>query len=68
MPGLAMITLSTVMLFLLGGLAAGFSAGLLGAGGGAILVPVLLYLLPEAGVGDAELVHAAIATSLAVMV
>lgn len=68
MPGLAMITLSTVMLFLLGGLAAGFSAGLLGAGGGAILVPVLIYLLPQAGVGDAELVHAAIATSLAVMV
>lgn len=68
MHGIATITLSTVMLFLLGGLAAGFSAGLLGAGGGAILVPVLIYLLPQAGVGDAELVHAAIATSLAVMV
>jgi uncharacterized membrane protein YfcA len=67
-PGLALITFSTVTLFLLGGLAAGFSAGLLGAGGGAILVPVLVYLLPQAGVGDAELMHAAIATSLAVMV
>ncbi len=68
MPGIAVITLSTALLFLLGGVAAGFSAGLLGAGGGAILVPVLVYLLPQAGGGDADVMHAAIATSLAVMV
>lgn len=68
LPGLAVITLSTALLFLLGGLAAGFSAGLLGAGGGAILVPVLVYLLPQASGSDADVMHSAIATSLAVMV
>lgn len=66
-PGLAVITMSAFLLFVAGGAAAGFSAGLLGAGGGAILVPVLFYLLPGTGNSD-DLMHTAVATSLAVMV
>lgn len=67
LPGLAVLTTSALLLFVAGGAAAGFSAGLLGAGGGAILVPVLYYVLPSAGNGS-ELMHTAVATSLAVMV
>lgn len=68
LPDFAIVTLSSALLLLLGGVAAGFSAGLLGAGGGAILVPVLFYLLPQVGSSDPDVMHAAIATSLAVMV
>ena len=34
---------------LFGGLAAGFITGLLGAGGGLVLVPLFLYVLPMLG-------------------
>ncbi|GIU27908.1 UPF0721 transmembrane protein [Shewanella colwelliana] len=46
----------------------GFMAGLLGIGGGVIAVPVLLYLLPKAGVAPEYLTHVAIATSLAAII
>lgn len=48
----------------LGGLV-GFLAGLLGIGGGLIIVPALLYLLPWVGIDSVHLTHVAIATSLA---
>lgn len=43
----------------------GFMAGLLGIGGGLIIVPALLYLLPWVGIESSQLTHVAIATSLA---
>ncbi len=53
-------------LFYLGtGALAGIMAGLLGIGGGFILVPVLLFLLPRSGVPQDIVMHAAIGTSLA---
>lgn len=67
LPGFAVLTMSAVVLLIAGGAAAGFSAGLLGAGGGAILVPVLYYLLPSTQ-GSSDVMHTAVATSLAVMV
>lgn len=53
------------MLYLAAGALAGVMAGLLGIGGGFIIVPVMLFLLPLSGVSDAFLMHAAIGTSLA---
>lgn len=50
------------------GAAVGFSAGLLGIGGGLIAVPALLYILPIAGVPQQNIPHVAIATSLAAII
>jgi uncharacterized protein len=47
------------------GVIAGYAAGLLGIGGGILLVPVLTWLLPQAGYPAGTVVPAAIATSLA---
>lgn len=47
---------------------AGLFAGMIGIGGGFSVVPVLNYLLPLAQVPDRQVMHVALATSLALMV
>ncbi|MDD3609306.1 MAG: sulfite exporter TauE/SafE family protein [Halothiobacillaceae bacterium] len=47
---------------------AGTAAGLLGIGGGLIMVPVLVFLFAQQGIGGEHLVHVAIGTSLAAIV
>ncbi|WP_417656401.1 sulfite exporter TauE/SafE family protein [Pseudidiomarina aestuarii] len=53
---------------LAGGVLAGTLAGMLGIGGGLIIVPLLIYLLPILGVDPQLVVQMAVATSLATIV
>ena len=46
------------------GMFVGFSAGLLGLGGGLVSVPALLYLLKFYGLPETHLMHIAVSTSL----
>ncbi|MDH5433093.1 MAG: sulfite exporter TauE/SafE family protein [Gammaproteobacteria bacterium] len=52
------------LIFSLSGAIAGFLAGLLGIGGGFIVVPVLLFALPLAGIQQQYIAHMAVGTSL----
>jgi uncharacterized membrane protein YfcA len=54
--------------YLLLGAVAGFFAGLLGVGGGAIMVPVLALMFAAQGFPDAHLMHLALGTSMATIV
>jgi hypothetical protein len=54
--------------FLATGALAGLAAGLLGIGGGAVIVPALLVVLPAFGAGGPWTPHQAVATSLATVV
>ena len=56
------------LLLLATGLMGGFLAGLLGIGGGFVVVPVLMLLLPAFGVASELVPQVAVATSLAAMV
>jgi len=59
------VSVTLALLLLASGLAAGILAGLLGVGGGLVLVAALALVLPGAGVPPAEVMHVALATSLA---
>lgn len=50
---------------LVAGAAAGFAGGLFGIGGGFVVVPALIFLLPLVGVVPDEIAHVAVGTSLA---
>lgn len=54
-----------IIIFIITGLTAGLLAGLLGIGGGLVIVPVLVLVFSQAGLGAGEAVHIAIATSIA---
>lgn len=47
------------------GAAAGFAGGLFGIGGGFVVVPALMFLLPLIGVAPEQTAHVAVGTSLA---
>lgn len=57
--------LLSVLAFLATGAVAGLLAGLLGIGGGMVIVPALVFLLPGLGVPPAVLTQMAVGTSLA---
>ena len=50
---------------LLAGASAGFAGGLFGIGGGVVVVPALMFLLPVIGVAPDQAAHVAVGTSLA---
>ena len=60
--------LSFILFCLLVGAVAGFFAGLFGIGGGLLIVPVLVYLLPMVGVPEPLLMSTALGTSFATIV
>ncbi len=50
------------------GAVAGFTAGLFGIGGGAVMVPALFFAFDRLGVGEGVLMHCAVATSASVII
>jgi len=62
------INLLDIGLYLITGAFAGFAAGLLGVGGGLIIVPVLYFIFSTLGYEPQQLMHMALATSLATII
>ncbi len=60
--------LNLVLMLLFVGAAVGFSAGLFGIGGGAIMVPALYYTFGALGYPESTIMHMAVATSAAVII
>src|SRR5438874_13502388 len=46
----------------------GFTAGLLGVGGGVVLVPLLVFVFTASGINPEQVLHVALGTGLAAMV
>ncbi len=65
---LLVVTFEIVFSFIMLGVVAGFLAGLIGIGGGAIMVPVLISVFLSRGDSVEDVVHLALVTSMACMV
>jgi len=63
-----MLNIEWVMLYIALGAFVGFMSGLLGVGGGGLLVPLLASFFIYHGIGTDNIVHSALATSLACMI
>ena len=57
-----------ILILLSVGSLSGFSAGLFGVGGGAVMVPALYYAFNAIGVSEASLMHCAVGTSSSVII
>jgi len=57
-----------IILYILCGSLSGFLAGLLGIGGGLVVVPSLVFLLPKFGFPSNYVMHVAVGTSLSLIV
>lgn len=60
--------MTTLIVYLVGGGFAGTLAGLLGVGGGIVIIPLLVWLLPHKNVPAEAIMHVAVASSLAIVV
>lgn len=62
------MSVSIILVLVLGGIGAGFLTGLIGVGGGVVMVPVMYQLFLYQGLSSKAAFTTAVATSLAVMI